>query len=131
MEQLYKVIYEFENLGIYGSIPGIKKAMQNELMRVYDMYAVKANSGVTDDLNAEFDQLYPNYHEDNKDKEWWDKTEYNQFIADGYQRLIVDKFNKTNVSPILDFFIEPEEIIFTGCLKVDHSVTIKFYMKAV
>lgn len=131
MEQLYKVIYKFENLGIYEIIPGIKKAMQNELMRVYHIYAVEANSGITDKLNADFDRLYPNYHKDNKDKEWWDKTEYNQFIADGYQRLIVDKFNKTNVSPILDFFIDPEEIVFTGCLKLDHSVTIQFYMKAV
>lgn len=128
-EIYYKVFYEFHNLGLYGIIPGIKEAMQSELMRVYHIYAEKCNSGVTDELNEEFDHLYPNYHEDNKDKEWYDLTEYNQFMAEGLQRLVVDNLNKSNASPILDFYVDPEEIVFKGCLKVDHKVTIEFYMK--
>ena len=129
MEQLYKVIYKVKNLGIYGSIPGIQETTQNELMRVYDIYAKKTNSGITEKLNAKFNRLYPNYHDDNKDKEWWGKTEYNQFMADGYQRYIVDELNRTNASPILDFFVDPDEIAFAGCLKVNHDVTIQFYLK--
>ena len=37
------------NLGLYESIPGIKEAMQSELVRVYNIYADKTNSGVTDE----------------------------------------------------------------------------------
>lgn len=129
MDKTYKVIFNVKNLGLYGGIPGLKEAMQSELVRVYNMYADKTNSGITEKLNKEFDKLYPNYSENNKDKEWYDLTEYNRFMADGYQRLIVDEFNKTNVSPILDFFVDPEEVVFKGCLKVDHNVTIDFYLK--
>ena len=93
------------------------------------MYAEKTNSGITDKLNDEFNKLYPNYFKDNSNKEWYDLTEYNKFMAEGYQRLVVDDFNKANISPILDFYIDPEEVIFKGCLKVDHNVTIDFYMK--
>lgn len=64
-------------------------------------------------------------------KEWYEMTEYNKFMADGYQRLVVDDFNKANISPILDFYVDPEEVVFKGRLKVDHKVTIDFYMKEV
>ena len=131
MNTTYKVYFNVKNLGLYGAIPGLKEAMQSELIRVYNLYADKTNSGITDKLNEEFDKLYPNYHEDNKDKEWYDLTEYNKFMADGYQRLVVDDFNKMNISPILDFYVDPEEVIFKGCLKVAHNVTIDFYMKEV
>lgn len=127
----YEVYFNVKNLGLYGAIPGLKEAMQSELIRVYNLYADKTNSGITDKLNKEFDKLYPNYHEDNKDKEWYDLTEYNKFMADSYQRLVVDDFNKTNISPILDFYVDPEEVIFKGSLKVDHNVTIDFYLKEV
>lgn len=127
----YEVYFNVKNLGLYGAIPGLKEAMQSELIRVYNLYADKTNSGITDKLNEEFNKLYPNYHEDNKDKEWYDLTEYNKFMADGYQRLVVDDFNKINISPILDFYVDPEEVIFKGSLKVDHNVTIDFYLKEV
>lgn len=129
MNTTYNVFFETKNLGLYGKIPGLEAAMQSELIRVYNMYAEKTNGGVTDQLNEEFNKLYPNYFEDNNDKEWYDLKEYNQFMTDGYQRLIVDEFNNTNVSPILDFFVNPNEVNFTGCLKVDHNVTIEFYLK--
>lgn len=131
MNTIYKVYFNVKNLGLYGAIPGLKEAMQSELIRVYNLYADKTNSGITDKLNEEFDKLYPNYHENNKDKEGYDLTEYNKFMADGYQRLVVDDFNKMNISPILDFYVDPEEVIFKGSLKVDHNVTIDFYMKEV
>ena len=54
-------------------------------------------------LNKEFENLYPTYFEDNKDKELYDLVEYNSYMSEGYQRLIVDDFNKKNISPILDF----------------------------
>lgn len=129
MNNTYKVYFNVKNLGLYGSIPGIEEAMKSELIRVYNLYADKTNAGVTDKLNEEFERLYPNYFEENKDKEWYEKTEYNKFMADGYQHMVVDEFNKTNISPILDFYVDPKEVVFTGCLKVDHRVTIDFYMK--
>ena len=129
MNNTYKIYFNIKNLGLYGSIPGIKEVMQSELIRVYNLYTEKTNSGITDELNDEFNKLYPNYFKDNSNKEWYDLTEYNKFMAEGYQRLVVDDFNKANISPILDFYIDPEEVIFKGCLKVDHNVTIDFYMK--
>ena len=129
MNNTYKIYFNIKNLGLYGSIPGIKEVMQSELIRVYNLYAEKTNSGITDELNDEFNKLYPNYFKDNSNKVWYDLTEYNKFMAEGYQRLVVDDFNKANISPILDFYIDPEEVIFKGCLKVDHNVTIDFYMK--
>ena len=129
MNTTFKVYFNIENLGLYGLIPGLEEAMQNELIRVYNIYAGKTNSGITDKLNEEFNHLYPNYSEENKDKEWYEMTEYNKFMADGYQRLVVDEFNKTNISPILDFYVDPEEVVFKGLLKVDHNIKIDFYMK--
>ena len=129
MNGTYKIYFNIENLGLYGSIPGIKEAMQSELVRVYNLYAEKTNVGITEELNDEFDKLYPNYFKDNSDKEWYDLTEYNRFMADGYQRLIVDDFNKASISPILDFYVDQEEVVFKGYLKGDRNVTIEFYMK--
>lgn len=131
MNTIYKVYFNVKNLGLYKVVPGLEAAMQSELIRVYNIYAEKTNSGITDKLNEEFKQLYPNYFKENADKEWYDMTEYNQFMANGYQRLVVDEFNRTSISPILDYYVNPEEVVFTGCLKVDHNVTIDFYMKEV
>ena len=125
----YKVYFNVKNLGLYGLIPGLKEAMQNEMVRVYNIYADKTNSGITDMLNKEFDRLYPNYISENKDKEWYDMKEYNQFMADGYQRLVVDELNKNNASQLLDFYVDPDEVVFKGRLKQDHNVTIGFYLK--
>ncbi len=129
MNNTYKVFFNVQNIGLYKAIPGIVEAMQSELIRVYNMYADKTNSGITEQLNEEFDKLYPNYYKNNQDKEWYDLTEYNRFMADGYQRLVVDELNKTNASPILEFFVDPEEVVFKGRLKVDRNVTIDFYLK--
>lgn len=131
MEKTYKVYFNVKGLNesMYRFIKGLEEAMQQELIRVYNIYADRTNSGITDMLNKEFDRLNPNYFKNNKDKEWYEMTEYNKFMADGYQRLIVDELNKNNASQILNFYIDPEEIVFTGYLKVDRNITIDFYMK--
>lgn len=127
-EQLYRVNFEIADLGLYAHIPGLISAMKSELMRVYNLYAHKTNEGITDKLNEEFENLNPSYFEDNKDKDWDELVEYNQYIADGYMRLVVDDFNKNNISPILDFYVNPKELQFTGHLKTDKSRSITFYM---
>lgn len=125
----FKVYFNMTDLGAYGAIPGLKEAMQSELIRVYNIYADKTNSGITEQLNSEFDRLHPNYFEKNSNREWYELAEYNRFMADGYQRLVVDELNKSNVSQILDFYVDPEEVVFKGLLKVDHNIKIDFYMK--
>ena len=129
MSKTYRAHFNIKNLGLYGVIPHIQEAMQEELIRVYNMYAEKTNSGITEQLNKEFNRLNPGYFKNNQDKEWYDLTEYNRFMADGYQRLFVDELNDLNESPILDFFVNPEKCNFMGCLKYDHNVTIDFYLK--
>ena len=131
MNTTFKVYFNVKGLdeSLYGLIPGLKEAMQNELIRVYNIYADLTNAGVTDSLNKEIDNLYPTYFKDNADKEWYDMTVYNRFMAEGYQRKVVDKLNETNTSQILDFYVDPDELIFKGMLKVDHRITIDFYMR--
>lgn len=131
MNTAFNVYFNVKGLdgSLYGLIPGLKEAMQNELVRVYNIYADKTNDGITERLNNEFDKLYPSYIEDNQDKEWYEMDLYNEFMADGYQRLVVDDFNKNSISPILDFYVDPEEVVFKGMLKVDHNITIDFYLK--
>lgn len=133
METTYKVYFNVKNLNssLYGAIPGLRATMESEFMRVYNIYATRTNSGVTERLNDEFEHLYPNYFKNNKDKEWYDLIDYNKFMADGYTRLVCEELNKTNESPLLDFYVDPEEVVFTGYLKVDRNVTIDFYMKPV
>jgi hypothetical protein len=129
----YQVIFEVKGLenSTFNKIEELKDFMGDELLRVYNIYANKTNGGITKMLNEEFKNLYPTYFEDNKDKEWYELVEYNSYISEGYQRLVVDDFNKQNISPILDFYVEPTEIVFTGYLKLDKKVTISFSLKEV
>ena len=131
MNMTFKVFYEISPLGIYGLIPGIENAMKEELMRCYNLFADKANSGITDMLDEDFHKLYPNYFKENSDKEWYDQVKYNEFMADGYNRLICDEMNKSNVSLILDFHVNPKEVNFAGMLKKDHSKQIEFYLREI
>lgn len=127
----YKVIFEIRGLenSIYNKIEGLDEIMGDELLRVYNIYANKTNGSVINMLNKEFENLYPNYFEDNKDKELYDLVEYTSYISEGFQHLIVDDFNKKNISSILNFYVEPTEVVFTGYLKTDNKVTISFYLK--
>lgn len=129
----YQVIFDVKGLenSTFNKIEELKDVMGDELLRVYNIYANKTNGGITKMLNEEFENLYPTYFEDNKDKEWYDLVEYNSYISEGYQRLVVDDFNKQNISPILDFYVEPTEIVFTGYLKLDKKVMISFSLKEV
>ena len=129
----YRVIFEVKGLenSTFNKIEELKDFMGDELLRVYNIYANKTNGGITKMLNEEFENLYPTYFEDNKDKEWYELVEYNRFISEGYQRLVIDDLNNQNISPILDFYVEPTEIVFTGYLKLDKKVTISFSLKEV
>lgn len=131
-EMIMKVEFVYE--GLKGSklrfIPGIKRIMESEYIKAYSTYAEEANSGITDMLNDEWKRLYPNYFEDNKDKEWDELTEYNEFIAEGYTLYICSKLNRDDeYSSILGFYVDPKEVVFTGYLKADPNVTIQFYLK--
>jgi hypothetical protein len=130
-EKRYRVAFKFDGLteSAFRNIEWLRDSMQDEIVRVYNIYANKTNNGLTKKLSEEFNLLNPNYFEDNKGKEWTDFTEYNTFISKGYERLVVDDLNKSNISPLLDFYVDPDEIVFTGQLKVDHKVTISFYLK--
>lgn len=129
----YHVIFDVKGLenSTFAGIKELKDVMGSELVRVYNIYADKLNGGIIEKLNNEFNRLYPTYFKDNEDKEWYDLVEYNNYMSDGYQRLIVDDLNKQNISPILDFYVDSTEVVFTGYLKLDKKVTISFYLKEV
>ena len=59
MNETYNLAFKFGELGMYGLIPGIKEAVQHELVRVNNIYADKCNSGITENLNAEFQDRFP------------------------------------------------------------------------
>lgn len=131
MAVTYKAVFNVKNLGEYKRIPGLENAIVREYTRVYNIYADKTNAGITEKLNEEFAKLYPNYFEDNQGREWYGLTEYNRFMADGYQRLIVDELNNTKASLILEFFVDPEEVTFKGRLKMKRDVTVEFYLEQI
>ena len=122
--QTYKVMFHIK--GVDNEL--VAEAMKSELMRVYSIYANETNSGVTEALNNEFARLYPDYK---WQEDWWDNVEYNQFMAEGYERYVVDKLNSINISPILKFYVDPKEVVFTGYLKWDRNATIDFYLEQV
>ena len=128
----YKVYFDVKGLetSLFKTVDGLETTMRHEFVRAYNEYAVKCNGEVTDKLNDKFNHLYPNYFNDNRNKEWYELTDYNQFMADGYQRMVVDELNNGDFSPLLDFYVDPEEVVFTGRLKVDPNVTISIYLKA-
>ena len=133
----YQVIFHVKGLenSTFAGIKELKDVMGDELLRAYNdilfiIYDDKINGGITKMLNEEFENLYPTYFKDNEDKEWYDLIEYNSYISDGYQRLIVDDLNKQNISPILDFYVNSTEV-FIGYLKLDKKVTISFSLKEV
>ena len=97
----YQVIFYVKGLenSTFVGIEELKDVMGSELIRVYNIYADRTNEGITEKLN------------------------------DGYQRLIVDDLNKQNISPILNFYVDSTEVVFTGYLKLDKKVTISFYLK--
>lgn len=131
MEKTYYACFNVKGLetSIFRDIEGLEEGMKHELIRVYNIYADKTNGGVTDLLNNRFDQLYPNYFRNNRDKEWYEMEEYNRFMAEGYQRMVVNDLNRAKISPILKFYVDPEEVVFTGYLRFDPNVTIDFYLK--
>ena len=127
MNTTYNVYFNVQNLekSIFGGIKGLKEAMRDEYVRIWNMFCDKSNSGVTEKLNKEWEETHPNY--DLSDSEHC--SVYYKFMPDGYQRLIVDEFNKSSISSILNFYMDPEECILIGYLKFDPNVTIDHYLK--
>ena len=126
----FRVIFKFKGFeeSLFRLVPGLKKAMQSELMRVYNDYVDMSNNGITDRLNKEFHDLHPNYFEDNKGKDFWDLVEYNQYMKDGYTKQIIDVLNFSNASDLLEFKLG-DELNLVGCLKRDPNVEIEFFLK--
>ena len=127
MEQNYKVIYNYT--GVCNE--EMKRLMASELMRVYNTYADMCNNGVTDRLNEEFKSQNPNYFKENKGKEWYDLTEYNQFMADGYNKQVCDVLNKNFASLLLEFYTNSKEVQFMGHLRFDKNATVEFFLNEV
>lgn len=129
MEQYFEVIYKYSNFdkSFCRFIPGLKNVMEHELMLVYNIYANMCNDGVTENLNKEFDNLYPTYFEENKGKDVWDLIEYNQFMRDGWQERVVNDINDIRGN-IMNYRLG-DELQLIGSLKVDPKVEIEFYMK--
>lgn len=127
-EPLYKICFTIEGMESYGNVPWLEKAMQQELMRGYNLYAEKANV-ITEDLNNEFSARHPEYFKKNKDKEWHELTLYNNFMARGYNSKICDELNRNVCSELLEYFVSPEEVDFRGRLRQDNKVVIQFYLK--
>ena len=125
MEKLYVVEFIYE--GVNNLF--LKKMMTKELKKGYNEFADRANSGINDKINSDFESLYPNYFENNKDKEWYDLTEYNQYIADGYNQLICNAMNKNHFSYLLEYFVNPKEDQLMGRLRFNKKATIEFYLK--
>ena len=130
-EPIYKICFKTAGMEAYKPFPFVEEAMQRELMRVYNIYADMANTGITEQLNNEFDRRHPGYFRKNKDKEWYEMTLYNKFMADGYNRLICDKLNEERTIELLEFYVCETEVQFMGRLRTDKTATIEFYMKVV
>lgn len=123
----YKVVFDIKGLDSkYKGIKDLEKYMGDELIRVHNLFAEKTNSGITDRLNEEFESLYPDYFKDNMDKHFEDLIEYNQFIDDGYERLVLNDMNDKHISPILYFKTELGSLV--GYLRGDETVKIGFYL---
>lgn len=100
------------------------KALQEEFMRCYHLYAEKANSEIIDILNNKWNEQHPN------ETGWpFDLDEYDKFMADGFNRLICDEMNKSNASPLFEcFYVVPENVQFVGVFREDHNklITLRF-----
>ena len=125
MEKLYVVEFIYE--GVNNLF--LKKMMSKELMKGYNEFADRANSGITDKINSDFESLYPNYFDNNKDKEWYDLIEYNQYIADWFNQLICNNMNKNHFSYLLEYFVNPKEDQLMGRLRFNKKATIELYLK--
>lgn len=116
-----KYVVHFNFKGVNSNV--LKQIMIKEYTKAYNYYCGITNSGLTDKLNKEFNELYPDY---NFSDEHSDNIEYCRFMADGYQKRIVDAMNNSRFSRFMDFYVDPVETIFVGCLRWNHNATIDF-----
>ena len=130
-EPLFKCVFVTEGFEKYKNNSILRQEMEKELVRCYHVYVNEANGGITEKLNNDFKSRYPNYFEQTKDKEWYEKTLYNKFMSEGYNRLICGVMNNNRISDLLEFRVDVEEVEFVGILRSDKTVKIRFYLKQV
>lgn len=128
-ENSFNVIFKIDNPN-GETDENLRKNMESEFIDMYNMYASMCNSGVTNMLNSIFEDLNPNYFEDNKDKELCELVEYNKFMAKGWQH-IVNSIVDTHNFIYLDFYVESEEAQLIGCLKDNHDIKIQMFFERV
>jgi len=130
-ELYFKVHYELRNFekSFARFIPGLEKLMKEELMLTHNVYANLCNSdeGYAK-FNKEWDELYPNYFEENKGKDWTEFVEYNDFIREACTKQFINWINKQMKRNIMTYKLG-DELQLIGCLKIDPKVEIEFWMK--
>lgn len=128
MEKTFEIFYKFKNFdeSIYRFIPGLKKRMQSELLDTYNIYADRTNQVIAK-LNNEFENLYPNYFEENKGKDFYELKLYNNYMRLGFQK-VVDEINNENYDSLMAYKVG-EELQLIGNLRHVPEIEIEFYMK--
>lgn len=130
-ELYFEVHYELRNFkeSFARFIPGLEKLMKEELMQTHNVYAdlVNSDEGYAK-LNKEWDELYPNYFEENKGKDWTELVEYNDFIREACTKQFINWINKQMTKNIMTYRLG-DELQLIGCLKMDPKVEIEFWIK--
>ena len=132
-ELYFETVFEIRNLeqSLCRFIPGLKDSMMNELIQTHNTYANLVNSDEGyDKLNKIWDELHPNYFEENKGKHWTELTEYNEFLRKECTSKFVNKINEQMSNNIMTYRIGDEAQLI-GALKMDPKVEIEFWLKEV
>ena len=127
----FEVHYELRNFkeSFARFIPGLEELMKKELMDTHNIYAKICNSDEGySKLNKKWDELHPNYFEENKGKDWTELVEYNNYIRTESQNNYVAWINKGMPENIMTYKLG-DELQLIGCLKIDPKVEIEFWVK--
>lgn len=124
---LYRIRFIYHNASIIDKFL-FERCYKKEFMEAYHNYANMANLGVTERLNKEFEDSNPGYFEKNQGKDWIELVEYNQFMADGYNKYICETWNLTHSDGHLEYFVDPDEVAFSARFKRNPEATIDFVL---
>lgn len=97
----------------------LKKRLEKEFMEAYNKYVAICNDGLTEKLNKEFFEMYPD-----KDDVLDDPT-YNYFMAGNYNKYAASKVK----SPFMHFYVDPEEVQLIGVVDADPAITMEMFIK--
>lgn len=117
----YIVYFEYTNVPNFALL---RAAMRNELARVHNVFAKIVNGEMCERLNKEFYEEHPGYEIAD---DFWSSVEYVQHFHRAWSE-VVDKLNRENVSPLLEFYIG-NELELIGRLKLNKNATISYYIK--